>query len=179
MFGYIAKILTPFENADPKATGMKTSAAPNNHFKVDKYSTKLKAQKAEAFHTIMAKALYVTKRARPDTCTLIAFLATGVREPHVDDCATLTHLIKYIRGTKELPLILSANGSGVVKWWVGGLFAIHLNMRGHTGTRLSLGWGFPITTSTKQKLNTRSSTESEIFSVDNLMPAICWTQFFL
>jgi hypothetical protein len=33
--------------------------------------------------------------------------------------------------------------------------------------------------SNKQKLNTRSSTESEIVGVDDFMPAICWTRYFL
>ena len=33
--------------------------------------------------------------------------------------------------------------------------------------------------STKHKLNTRSSTEAELVSVDDCMPAICWTRYFL
>ncbi len=39
--------------------------------------------------------------------------------------------------------------------------------------------GFPIVSSTKQKLNTRSSTESEIVGADDFMPAICWTRYFM
>ena len=42
-----------------------------------------------------------------------------------------------------------------------------------------MGRGFPITASTKQKLNTRSSTETEVVAVDDLMPAILWTRLFL
>ena len=42
-----------------------------------------------------------------------------------------------------------------------------------------MGHGFPIVSSTKQKLNTRSSTETEIVGADNFMPAICWTQYFM
>jgi len=42
-----------------------------------------------------------------------------------------------------------------------------------------MGRGFPISTSTKQKLNTRSSTESELVGVDNMMPIIIWTHHFL
>jgi hypothetical protein len=38
-----------------------------------------------AFHTIVAKALYVTKQARPDTNLAIAFLTTRVRAPDTDD----------------------------------------------------------------------------------------------
>ena len=33
--------------------------------------------------------------------------------------------------------------------------------------------------STKQKLNTRSSTECEVVGADDFMPAICWTQYFM
>ena len=123
--------------------------------------------------------LHAAKRARPDTCTATAFLTTRVREPDKDDWGKLAHLIKYLRATWDLPLILSADGSGTLKWWVDGSFAVHPNMRGHTGGGLSMGRGFPITTSTKQKLNTRSSTESELVVTDDLMPAVCWTRYFL
>jgi hypothetical protein len=52
-------------------------------------------------------------------------------------------------------------------------------MRGHTGGGLTMGRGFPISVSTKQKLNTRSSTENELVGVDDMMPIICWTRYFL
>ena len=42
-----------------------------------------------------------------------------------------------------------------------------------------MGRGFPIVSSTKQKLNTRSSTEAEVVGADDFMPAICWTRYFL
>ena len=78
-----------------------------------------------------------------------------------------------------LPLILSTNGSGILKWWVDGSFAVHPNMRGHTGGGLSMGRGFPIVSSTKQKLNTISSTETEIVGVDDCMPSVLWTRYFM
>jgi hypothetical protein len=78
-----------------------------------------------------------------------------------------------------MPLILSANGSGILKWWVDASFDVHPNMRGHSGGGLSLGRGFPIVSSMKQKLNTWSSTETEIVGVDDFMPAICWTRYFM
>ena len=52
-------------------------------------------------------------------------------------------------------------------------------MRGHSGGGLSLGRGFPIVSSTKQKRNTRSSTETELVGADDFMPVICWTLYFL
>jgi hypothetical protein len=94
-----------------------------------------------------------------------------VREPDKDDWTKLVHLVRYIRGTRTMPLILSANGSGILKWWVDASFAVHPSMRGHSGGGLSLGCVFTIVSSTKQKLNTRSSTETEIVGADDFMPA--------
>jgi hypothetical protein len=75
-------------------------------------------------------------------------------------------------------LILSANGSGILKWWVDASFVVHPIIHGHPGGGLSLGRGFPIVSSTKQNLNTRSSTETEIVGADDFMPMICWTHYF-
>lgn len=81
--------------------------------------------------------------------------------------------------TADLPLVLGADSSGVLNWYVDASFAVHPNMRGHTGGGLTMGRGFPIVSSTKQKLNTRSSTESELVAVDDMMPSILWTRYFL
>ena len=59
-----------------------------------------------------------------------------------------------------LLLTLSADGSENLKWWVDASFAVHPNMRGHSGGGLSLGCGFPIVSSTKQRLNTKISIET-------------------
>ena len=36
-----------------------------------------------------------------------------------------------------------------------------------------------ISTSIKQRLNTRSSTETELVAANDLMPHLCWTNYFL
>jgi hypothetical protein len=78
-----------------------------------------------------------------------------------------------------MPLILSANGSSILKWWVDASFAVHPNMHGHSGGGLSLGRVFAIVSSTNQKLKARSSTETEIVGADDFMPAICWMRYFM
>ena len=57
------------------------SAAPVNLFTVNEDCEKLPEGMAADYHTISAKTLYVTKRARPDTCLSVAFLTTRVRAP--------------------------------------------------------------------------------------------------
>lgn len=146
---------------------------------MDEDSVKLSEEQRGTFHTIVAKALFVAKRARPDIAVAIAFLTTRVRNPDVQDWCKLCHLIEYLRSSIDLPLTLGATSGGVLHWYVDASFAVHQNMRGHTGGALTLGQGFPITSSSKQKLNTRSSTESELVGVDDMMSLIVWTRNFL
>jgi hypothetical protein len=73
---------------------------------------KLSPIQATTFHNILAKALYLVKRARPDALLTIAFLSTQVREPDVEDWSKLEHLVRYFRSTIDLLLILGADGTG-------------------------------------------------------------------
>ena len=52
-------------------------------------------------------------------------------------------------------------------------------MKGHTGAALSLGKGGVCSGSWKQKLVARSSTESELVGVYDILPQILWTKQFL
>ncbi len=123
---------------------------------------KLSNEAAATFHTIVAKALYVTKRARPDISLAIAFLTTQVRSRDIEDLENkLRHLMEYLRGDRDRLLILGADNEGMLMWYVDASFAVYLNMRGHTGGGMTMGRGFPISVSTKQKLNTKRLTESE------------------
>ncbi len=67
--------------------------------------------------------------------------------------------MEYLRGNHDQPLVLGADNDGLLMCYVEALFAVYPNMCGHTGGGLTMGRGFPILVLTKQKLNTRSSTE--------------------
>ena len=131
------------------------------------------------FHTIVTKTLYVTKRARYGACLAIAFLTTRVRAPSTDDWVKLCHLIEYLRGDHNQPLVIDAENNKLLMWYIDALFTVHPKMHRHTGGGLTMGRIFPISVSTKQKLNTRSSTESKLVGVDDMMPIICWAHYFL
>jgi hypothetical protein len=61
MFDYIDEIINAFDKAEPKGGGTKSSAAPDNLFKVNEDCEKLPREKAEEFHNLVAKTLYATK----------------------------------------------------------------------------------------------------------------------
>ena len=44
---------------------------------------------------------------------------------------------------------------------------------------MTLGKGAAYSTSIKQKLNTKSSTETEVVSVDDVLPQVLWTRYFM
>jgi hypothetical protein len=124
------------------------TAAPNDLFKVDEDAIKLNQAKAQTFHNITAKGIYVAKKARPDIFLSIAFLTTRAKGPDIDDWRKLCHLVEYLRSTHELPLILAVDGTGVLSWYVDPLFAVHPDMRGNTGGAMTMGTGFPDEAST-------------------------------
>ncbi len=146
---------------------------------MDEDSAKLPEKQKAAFHNVVAKALYVAKRGWPDIAVSVSFLTTQVCCPDVQDWVKLSHLVEYLQSMVDLPLTLGATSSGVLHWYVDTAFAVHPNMRGHSGGALTLGLGFPISSSGKQKLNTCSLTESKLVGVDNLMSLIVWSCNFL
>ena len=78
-----------------------------------------------------------------------------------------------------MPLTLEAENLQIAKWWVDASFAVHSDMKSHTGGVLSLGCGAVYSTSTCQKLNTQSSTEAELLGINDVLLQILWTQYFL
>ena len=87
--------------------------------------------------------------------------------------------MKYLQSTKDLPLILSADGSGLLRWWVDASYGVHMDMKGNTDNNMSLGKGSVYTTANQQKLVTRSSTECEVVGVHEVMPQLLWITQFL
>ena len=146
---YIDEMLTALDKMDPSNSSTNSSAAPEELFNVDEDYENISPDKSKGFHNLVVKTLYTTNRDIPDTCTSVVFLNTRVREPGTNDCKNLAHLMKYLSRTKNLPLILGAGGTGILKWWIGASFVFNPNIKGHADVRLSTERGFPVVTSTK------------------------------
>ena len=73
---------------------------------MNEFADKIDDERAQVFHTIVAKGLFLCKRARPDIMTAIAFLCTQVREPDVDDWSKLVRMLCYLNATKKLYVTL-------------------------------------------------------------------------
>ena len=82
MYGYLDGIQHTFNEAVKKhgegwvvfqSHSSKKTAAPDNLFAVNEDCKKLSIEAAASFHTVVAKILYISKQARPDTSLLCCF----------------------------------------------------------------------------------------------------------
>jgi hypothetical protein len=84
---------------------------------------------------------------------------------------------------REIKLTLSADNLHCIKWYEDASFAVHPDNKNHTGATMSYGDGdgdgVVQSISRKLKLNTRSSTESELVGVNDVLVMILWTKLFL
>eukprot|EP00957_Ditylum_brightwellii_P144575 11012607-Ditylum_brightwellii.AAC.1 len=126
----------------PEEIGDKvTSSAAGQLFQVDPGGDKLNEELAQAFHTAVVRLLFVCESARQDIQTAIAFLTTRVNAPDNYDWKNLKCLLRYIKGTMDLTLILTADNLNILKWWVDGAYIVYKDMESHTGATMTLGKG--------------------------------------
>ena len=78
-----------------------------------------------------------------------------------------------------LPLILSIDKYGNIKWYVDAEFVVNKEMSRHTGVFMTVGTGGAYAQSTKQKLNTKSSTRAKLSRVGNVLIQVICTRYFL
>jgi hypothetical protein len=148
-------------------------------YTVTESSPVLARDKADTFHKIVAKLLYISSRARSDILPTIAFLCTRVSSPTVQDWSKLKRLLRYLNDTLALSATLGADGMTKMMTWVDAAYAVHPDMKSHTGGCVSMGRGVFMPKSTKQKLNTKSSTEAELVGASDYLPNTIWARNFL
>jgi len=148
-------------------------------FKVDPTSKKLDSERASIFHTITYQGLFMAQRGRPDVSPAIAFCTTGVHESTEEDWSKLRRMMIFLINTKDDKLVIKNDGDRKVSWFVDASFAVHPDYKSQSGMMMTMGQGALKSSSTKQKINTRSSTEAELVAVDDMISSIVWTKNFL
>jgi len=160
-------------------TRVAATPARKNLFDVDEKSKTLGKLDSEVFHSVVAKLLYVSIRARMDILLAIGFLCTRVSKSTQQDRTKLKRVLEYIKGTMDLEYTLGADDMRKLRSWVDAAYAVHPDMKSHTGGVMSLGIGGILCKSTKQKLNTKSSTEAEVVGASDYLPNTMWVKMFL
>ena len=143
-------------------------------------SEPLDEDRKEIFHSVVAKLLYITKRARPDIEPSVAFLCTRVSRSSESDWLKLKRVLGFLQNSIDDVRVIGANSLQEVYTWVDASYGVHdIDMRSHTGGCMSLGTGMIHQKSSKQKINTKSSTESELVATSEYVPYNVWLRNFL
>ena len=153
--------------------------AKRDLFEINDKSIVLVGEQKEKFHSIVAKLLYVSKRCRLDIQLSIAFLCTRVSCSTEQDWNKLRRVLEYLHGTIDECLILGCDDITKMKTWVDSSYAVHNDLKSHTGGTISFGRGAVMSKSSKQNLNTKSSTEAELVGASDYLPHAIWGKKFL
>ena len=177
-FGHVLEMISNYE----VDIGEKVAPTPAFNHLFEKGEGRLLCDaERESFHSTVAKGLHISARSRPDIIPTVSLLCGRVKEPNVSDKEKLIRLLKYLNGTKELHLTLRYDGMSLARWHIDSSFACHPDFRSQSGGVLLIhpAGGGIASGSTKQELNTRSSTMAELVAVDDFLSKILWCKNFL
>jgi hypothetical protein len=176
MIPYTSKNFNEFPE---KITGVTSTPAADHLFTVCPTTEAkiLPEEQACAFHHATAQLLFLS-RVRRDIQNTIEFLTTRVKQPDDDNWGKLKCLLKYLNGTRYLLLTLSASLSKIV-WYIDASHLTHDDCKGYTGSILTFGKGATTSSSNKQKIPPKSSTESEIIGLHDKTGDVLWMYHFL
>jgi len=161
-----------------KVEGVASTPANNNLFQVDDEAA-LDSDNKEYFHSTVAQLLYLAKRVRPDLLFSVSYLTTRVQKPTVRDLEKLNRVLKYLNGTRDLALYLSGSNVLNISAYIDASYATHSDYKSHSGVCISLGRGPIYCSSSKQKLNSKSSTEAEMIAVSDGLNHVLWLRNLL
>jgi len=80
----------------------------------------------------------------------------------------------YLNHTVDEFLVMGTDSLSIIKTWADAAYRVHDDMRSHTGGMMLLGRGTIMSKSTKQRLNTKSSTEAELVGATDYLPNTIW-----
>ena len=96
-----------------------------------------------------------------------------------DDWKKLRRVVQYLKQTIDDVRVIGCDSLDSLYTWVDATYGVWLNMRSQTGGCMSMGLGMVNCRSSKQKLKTESSAESEIVGMSDYMPYNLWFKNFM
>ena len=159
---------------------MKASTpARSDLFDVDESKPLVDEHKKKLFHRLVHRTMFCAGRGRKDFEATTSFLSKRPNFCNEDDCCKLRRMARCARDAKELEAPIGAEDIGRLIAFIDASHAVHPSMRGHAGGAIAFGIGVLESDSKMQKSNTRSSTESEIVGVSDMLPKVSCVQLFV
>lgn len=183
--GYVHDLLRLYNittsASTPSTTSLTDTTTPAARYNIDTLPTLLRSLSTHEYISLAMRIMFLAKRTRPDLLFTTTYLATHVQTPEVKHFAALTRLLHYINGTTTYGIHLQPDNL-IPVLYCDASFGIHSDAKSHSGYFIALGSrtrGFVQATSQKQKLVTRSSTESELQALYTALPDVIWLRYLL
>ena len=125
-------------------------------------------------------AMYIARNSAPEALFACSALATYVANPTMKAQKATTHLLEYLNGVVDMPIIISPK---IPRFTMScdASYSTHPDAKGHTG--YVMVWegeaGLILAYSGKQKLVGRSSWQTELIASHTAGPEVVWARNFL
>lgn len=137
------------------------------------------AERPRLFHEIVAKLLFLCKRARPDISVAVLYLCTRVKSPTRYDVEALERVLGYLKGSIRRIRVFDDSPFVRVEAYIDAAFSCHKDGKGRNGMVLTLGNTPVCTGSRKQVLTAKNSTVAEIVAASDEVSQIELIEGFL
>lgn len=78
-----------------------------------------------------------------------------------------------------MKVTLKINAMNIMCWFIDSSHQVHDDCKGRTGGALMIEEGAILSSSSGQKINTKSSSKTEVVGVDDLLPRVLWSMYFV
>ena len=155
-----------------------TSPAQKHLRDVNPDCKSLSNEKKESFYSIVA-TLWIMKRAKPDLEIAVGFLCTRFSKSDEDNWKKLRKAIAFVKSIINNVRIIGASDLSNIFTWIDAAYAVNADMKSQTGGAMSMGVGVLHGKSSMQKLNVKSSTETEMAGFGDYFPYNIWLLHFM
>ena len=152
-----------------------TTPATNSLFQ-HREKPKLKEEEQSKLRSGIAKLLYLSINTRPDIAMPVNYLCTRVNNFDDDDKVKFIRILEYLYGTISDGLVLKIDESNPNLYvFADASYGIStIDRKSQSGMIIKLGNAMIIAKSKKQKIVTRSSTESELVACSDSVSYIIY-----
>jgi hypothetical protein len=160
----VADVETRFVMTVHESLGVRTSYA------VADDAEKLLEDRRAWFYLVVAKLLYILKRARPDILTVVIFFCTRVQGAMTEDEQKLLRMLGYLKHMCGRTLMLKATDTTCdIVAYMDAVYALHSDSKSHSGVIIYVGGTLCYISSRKQKCMSKSPKQAELIALmDNL-----------
>jgi hypothetical protein len=124
--------------------------------------------------SIIMSLMYIGRLTRPDILMPVSYLATKSSNPSAQDYSKALRVVKYLAGTPTKGLKYTKGRDMKAEIHADSSHAIHITGHGHGGIVITLGKCLISCRSFKLKSITRSSSESELVTLDDAVTYVIW-----